>query len=55
MIYIDNLVKVKQNETFCFETKTSYKKHKFWSNKFVLSDTNSLEQFADGPEVVEFI
>ena len=23
----------------------------FWSKKFVLSDTNSLEQFADRPEV----
>ena len=54
MIYIDNLVKIKQNETFYFETKTSYKEYKFWSNKFVPPDTNSLEQFADGPEVVEF-
>ena len=30
------------------------RKHVFWSKKFVLSDTNSLEQFADGPEVSEF-
>ena len=30
------------------------RKHVFWSKKFVLSDTNSLEQFADGPEVGEF-
>ena len=41
-------------EIFCFETKTSFKKHVLWSKKFVLSDANSLEQFADGPEVGEF-
>ena len=29
-------------------------KHVFWSKKFVLSDANSLEQLADGPEVGEF-
>ena len=33
----------------------SFKKHVFWSNKFVVSDTNSLKQFADRPEVGEFI
>ena len=40
---------------FCFETKTSFKKKKnmFWSKKIV-SDTNSLEEFADGPDVGEF-
>ena len=42
-------------EIFCFETKISFKKHVFWSKKFVVSDTNSFEQFADGPEVDEFI
>ena len=26
----------------------------FWSNKFVVSDINSLEQFIDGPEVGKF-
>ena len=26
----------------------------FWSNKFVVSSINSLEQFADGPEVGKF-
>ena len=39
---------------FCFETKTSFKKHVFWSKKMIVSDTNSLENFADGPEVDEF-
>ena len=39
---------------FCFEIKTSFKKHVFWSKRFVVSDTSSLEQFADGPEVGEF-
>ena len=39
---------------FCFETKTSFKKHVFWSKRFVVSDTSGLEQFADGPEVGEF-
>lgn len=28
--------------------------HVFWSNKFALSDANSLEQVADGSEVGEF-
>ena len=32
-----------------FETKTSFKKH-----VLVVSDNNSLEQFAEGPEVDEF-
>ena len=31
-------------KNFCFETKTSFKQHVFWSKKFVVSDTNSLEQ-----------
>ena len=35
-------------ENFCFETKTSFKKHGFWSKKFFVSDTSCLEQFADG-------
>ena len=35
-----------------FETKTSFKKHMFWSKEFIESDANSLEQFVDGPEVV---
>ena len=51
------LVEIKQEnwfELFCFETKTSFKKYVFWSKKFVLSDTNSLEQFANDPEVDEF-
>ena len=39
---------------FRFETKTSFKKHMFWSKNIVLSDANSLEQFADEPEVGEF-
>ena len=26
----------------------------FWSNKFVVSDINSLEQFVDEPEVGKF-
>ena len=39
---------------FYLETKTSFKKHVFWSKKFVLSNTNKLEQFADGAVVVEF-
>ena len=46
--------KSRKYEIFCFETKTSFKKHVFWSKKFVASDTNSLEQFPDGPEVSEF-
>ena len=29
----------------CFEMKTSFKKHVFWSKKIVVSDTNSFEQF----------
>ena len=33
-------------EIFCFETKTSYKKHVLWSKKIILSDTNSFEHFA---------
>ena len=41
-------------EIFCFEPKNSFKKHVFFSKKFVMSDTNSLEQFADGAEAVEF-
>ena len=48
------LVKIKQYEIFCFETKISFKKHVFWSKKFAVSDTNSFEQFAGGPEVDEF-
>ena len=39
---------------FCFETKTSFKKHVFWSKRFVVSDISGLEQFADGPDVGEF-
>ena len=50
MICIDNLVKIKQIRDLCFETKTFFKKHVLWSKKFVGSDTNSLEQFADGPK-----
>ena len=46
--------KSSKDEIFCFETKTSFKKHVFWSKKFVLSDNNTLEQFADGAEVGEF-
>ena len=38
----------------CFETKISIKKHVFWSKKFVVSDNDSFEQCADGPEVDEF-
>ena len=41
-------------DIFCFETKISFKKHVFWSKKFVASDTNSFEQFVNGPEVDEF-
>ena len=41
-------------EIFCFEIKTSCKKYVFWSKKFVISNTNGLEQFADGAEFVEF-
>ena len=41
-------------ENFCFETKTSFKKHVFWSKKFVVSNTNSFEPFADGPGVDQF-
>ena len=37
-----------------FETKTSFKKHVLWSKKCILSYTNSLEQFVDVAEVVEF-
>ena len=36
------------NTRSCFETKISFKKHVFWSKKFIVSDTNSLEQFVDG-------
>ena len=39
---------------FCFETETPFKKHVFWSKKFVVKDINSVEQFADGTEVDEF-
>ena len=42
------------NTRSCFETKTSFKKHMFWSEKFVVSATNSSEKFADRPEVGEF-
>ena len=43
-----------KSENFCFETKTSFKKHVFWSKKFVVSNTNSFEPFADGPGVDQF-
>ena len=46
--------KTNKYEIFCFETKISIKKHVFWSKKFVVSDNNSFEQCADGPEVDEF-
>ena len=46
--------KSSEYKIFCFETKTSFKKHVFWSKKSFVSDTNSLEQFADGSEVGEF-
>ena len=49
MIYIYRQSKSSKYEIFCFETKTPFKKHMFWSKKIVVSDTNSLEQFADGP------
>ena len=40
MIHIDNLVKKSiKYEIFCFETKTSFKRHVFWSKKFVVSGT----------------
>ena len=42
-------------EIFCFETEISFKKHMFWSKKIVLSDTNSLEQSANRPEVGKLI
>ena len=35
-------------------TRSSVKKHVCWPKEFVVSDTNSLEQFADGPEVGKF-
>ena len=41
-------------EIFCFETKTFFNKHVLWSKMFVLSDANSLEQFADGLKIGEF-
>ena len=44
MIYIDNQVKIEQIR----ETKTSFKKHVL-VKKIVLSDADSLEQFANGP------
>ena len=51
---MENLVEIKY-EIFCFETKTSFKKHVFWSKKVAVSGTNKLEQFADRPKVDEFI
>ena len=47
-------LKSSKYKNFCFETKTSFKKHVFWSKKFVISDTNSFEPFADGPGVDQF-
>ena len=50
-IFLSKLVlwsKSSKYENFCFETKTSFKKHGFWSKKFFVSDTSCLEQFADG-------
>ena len=35
-------------------TRSPVKKHVFWSQKVIVSDTNSLEQFANGPEVGKF-
>ena len=32
-------------EIFCFKTKIFFKKHVFWSKIFVVSNTNSFEQF----------
>ena len=42
MIHIDNLVKKSiKYEIFCFETKTSFKRHVFWSKKFVYQTQQS--------------
>ena len=57
MIYIyreRNWSKLSKDEILCFETKISFKKHVFWLKNVFLSDANSLEQFADGPEVGKF-
>ena len=35
-------LKSSKYEIFCFETKTYFKEHMFWSKEIVLSDTNSL-------------
>ena len=59
VLYFNDVYKVvwsrsSKYEIFCFETKTSFKKHVLWSKTIVLSNINSLEQFADGAKAVKF-
>ena len=57
LYFEDNIYAILSNSSqyeICSETKTSFKKHVFWSKNFLLSNTNSVEQFADGAEVAKF-
>ena len=54
MIYIAIWSKLSKYKIFYYKTKASFNKHVFQSKKLVLSNTNSLEEFVDRVEFVEF-